>query len=103
VKIPLPGVTPVPGYGDTKGMTQMTPTPKESKMRHYRLYTEDKTDYVVAAPSPARALRMLVNAAGLTLESQDGRYGKTTDGTSVSAMTCQWSRAHYSDHGTTRV
>ena len=72
-------------------------------MNSYRLYTDTKTDHVTKAKSPAAALKTLVEMAGLELASQNGRYGKTTDGTNVSAMTVDWSRAHYSDARTTRL
>ncbi len=73
-------------------------------MNTYRLYTDsNKTDVVAAAPSPAKALKVLCDEAGLTLASQNGRYGKTDDGQSVSAMTQPAGRARYSDHGTTRL
>lgn len=52
--------------------------------------------------TPARALRQLVALAGLALVSQDGRYGRTSDGTRVAALTVDAGRARYADHGTTR-
>jgi hypothetical protein len=62
-------------------------------MSRYRLYVaSDRSDHVVAGRSPAKALRELVEAAGLELASQDGRYGRLVDGTTVAAMTEAWSR-----------
>ena len=73
-------------------------------MSRYRLYLDStKTEHSVSGKSPAKALRELAAAAGLTLASQDGRYGKLSDGRSASALTEPWSRAHYSDARTTRV
>lgn len=69
----------------------------------YRLYTDEKTEYTTKAKSPAAALEMLTEMAGLELASQDGRYGKLTDGRWAAAMTEKWSRAHYTDARTTRV
>jgi hypothetical protein len=80
-----------------------TATQGSKKMSSYRLYTKNKTDYTTKATSPAKALRELCKMAGLELATQDGRYGKLTDGTSAAAMTEKWSRAHYADHGTTRL
>lgn len=72
-------------------------------MSRFRLYVDSTaTSYDADGKSPAKALRELCAAAGLELASQDGRYGRLTDGRSVSAMTMQWGRAHYADHGTTR-
>ncbi len=74
------------------------------KQSTYRLYLEShETDHTVAAASPGKALVLLASAAGVTLASQNGRYGKTTDGRSVSALTMKWGRAHYSDARTTRL
>lgn len=71
---------------------------------HYVLSVNlETTEHRVAAESPAKALRELVAAAGLTLASQDGRYGKTTDGQSVSALTAKWGRVDYPDARTTRL
>jgi hypothetical protein len=78
----------------TKGAKQMSA---------YVLYTTENTGHRTTAKSPAAALRELCKMAGLTLESQNGRYGKTTDGQNVAAMTVNWNRAHYADHGTTRL
>lgn len=61
------------------------------------------TERRVNGRSPAKALREMVEAEGMELASQDGRYGKLADGRSVSALTVAWSRVHNSDHGTTRV
>jgi hypothetical protein len=59
----------------------------------YRLYLDSKkTDFTTDGKSPAKALKELVAAAGLTLVSADGRYGKLDDGRSASAMTETWSR-----------
>lgn len=69
----------------------------------YRLYVNgSRTEHAVKGKSPAKALVQLADLAGLTLLSQDGRYGKTADG-SVSALTEPWGRAHYSDARTTRL
>lgn len=46
----------------------------------------------VKARTPARGLKLGVEAAGLTLASQDGRYGKLDDGRSVMAATMPWGR-----------
>lgn len=72
-------------------------------MSYYRLYADRATDHVVKGSSPAKALRELCAAAGLTLASQDGRYGRTSDGQSVSALTEPWSYSRQRDHGTTRL
>lgn len=72
-------------------------------MSYYRLYVDStKTEHSVKGSSPARALRELTAAAGLELASQDGRYGRLADGTTVAALTEDWSRAHYADARTTR-
>lgn len=74
----------------------------------YRLYLgplnqTEATEYRTAASGPKKALQLLVEMAGLELADQDGRYGTTTDGRRAHALTESWSRAHYADHGTTRV
>ncbi len=70
----------------------------------YRLYLDStRTDHSVKGNSPAKALTELAAEAGLNLTIQNGRYGKTSDGQSVSALTENWSRAHYADARTTRV
>lgn len=71
--------------------------------RTYRLYLAQKTDHTVKADTPAKALRELVAAAGLELATQDGRYGRTTDGQYAAAMLVDTSRVRYADHGTTRL
>lgn len=73
-------------------------------MSGYRLYVESKrTDHRTTGRSPAKALRELTAAAGLELASQDGRYGRLTDGRTVSALTEPWGRVDRPDARTTRV
>jgi hypothetical protein len=62
-----------------------------------------RTDFVVKGTRPAKALTELVTAAGLALASQNGRYGRLHDGTSVSAMTEAWGRVDSPDARTTRL
>ncbi len=81
-----------------------TTTQGARKMSYYRLYTDSsKTDYRTKGNSPTKALRELADMAGMELASQDGRYGKTTTGQSVSAMTEPWGRVDSPDARTTRV
>ena len=49
-------------------------------------------ELVAEARTPAKGLTALCAAAGLTLASQDGRYGVTTEGEKVMAATCPWAR-----------
>ncbi len=76
-------------------------------MSYYRLYLTNtlhgKTDYRVKGNSPAKALRELVAMAGMELVTQNGRYGKTTDGERVAAMTEPWGRVDGPDARTTRT
>jgi hypothetical protein len=73
-------------------------------MSAYRLYVaSDRTDHRVKGRSPAKALRELVEAAGLELASQDGRYGRLVDGRAVAAMTEDWGRVDGPDARTTRL
>jgi hypothetical protein len=70
----------------------------------YVLYiANEKTEHVTKMNSPAKALKALAAAAGLTLASQNGRYGRTTDGRNVAALTAPWSRTRYADERTTRI
>jgi hypothetical protein len=73
-------------------------------MNSYRLnVNSEKTEHSVKAKNPTEALRLLVAAAGLSLASQTGRYGRTTGGHSVSALIMAWSATQYADARTTRV
>ena len=72
-------------------------------MSYYRLYTDSKTDHRVKGTSPAKALRELCTVAGLTLSEQNGRYGTTTEGKHVMALTEAWGRVDYPDARTTRM
>jgi hypothetical protein len=73
-------------------------------MSRYRLYVAgEQTEHAVEGRSPARALRELVQVAGVKLVHQDGRYGRLEDGRRCSALTEPWGRAHYADARTTRV
>lgn len=76
---------------------------REKRQSRYRLYGKQKTDFVVKAATPAKALVELVKLAGLELASQNGRYGKLADGTAVSAMTEPWGRVDSPDARTTRL
>jgi len=53
---------------------------------------ETGKEYELDAASPAKGLTALCAKAGLKLASQDGRYGRLEDGTSVMAATMPWSR-----------
>jgi hypothetical protein len=67
-------------------------------MSRYRLHVGDNseaTEFTVKGRIPAKALRELVAAAGLTLANQNGRYGTLTDGRKVVAFTEPWGRAYY--------
>jgi hypothetical protein len=46
----------------------------------------------VDARTPAKGLRVACELAGLTLASQDGRYGILDDGRPIMAATCPWTR-----------
>jgi hypothetical protein len=73
-------------------------------MSTYRLNVDSqKTEHTVKGTSPAKALKALVEQAGLALASQDGRYGKLADGRSVSALTEPWGRVDSPDARTTRL
>ena len=62
-------------------------------MSYYRLYLESATtEHSVEGNSPAKALVQLVALAGLELASQNGRYGRLSDGRLVGALTEPWSR-----------
>lgn len=70
----------------------------------YRLHVDgENTEFRVKGRSPAKALCELVEAAGLELASQDGRYGKLADGRSCMALTEPWGRVDSPDARTTRV
>lgn len=72
-------------------------------MSRYVLYVENETtEHEVKAGSPAKALRELVALAEVELESQNGRYGRTTDGKFVAALTIPWGRTDERDARTTR-
>jgi hypothetical protein len=66
----------------------------------YRIDAAGVTVASVQSSTPAQALRDYFTDR---LASQDGRYGRLHDGTPVVALTSAWTRAHYEDHGTTRV
>jgi len=62
-------------------------------MSCYTLHVEGvKTGEAVKGTSPRKALEELCEQAGLTLASQDGRYGRLDDGRHVSALTAPWGR-----------
>lgn len=62
-------------------------------MSAYRLYVDsERTEFRVKGSRPAKALAELVAEAGLTLASQDGRYGRLDDGRAVMALTEPWGR-----------
>lgn len=69
-----------------------------ARMNRYKLYPahgvdpETGKEYETDAASPAKGLVALCDKAGLKLASQDGRYGKLEDGSSVMAATMPWSR-----------
>ena len=70
----------------------------------YRMYIDSSsTEYTAKGSYPAKAMREMAAAAGITIASQDGRYGKTTDGHSISAMTATWGRTVTSEERTTRT
>ncbi len=70
----------------------------------YVLYLDSqKTDHAVKGTSPTKALRELVELAGLNLASQTGRYGKVADGRSASALTATWGRTDTPDARSTRL
>jgi hypothetical protein len=73
-------------------------------MSTYRLYVDStKTEHTVKGKSPAKALKELAAQAGLTLATQDGRYGRLSDGTTACALTEPWSRVDSADARTTRL
>lgn len=55
----------------------------------------DGTEHTVKASSPASALQILAAQAGLNLDTQNGRYGRTADGKQVSAMLVSGGRKTY--------
>jgi hypothetical protein len=73
-------------------------------MPAYRLYMDgDETNQVATASNPAAALRDLAARCGFELAEQSGRYGTTTTGRKLAALTEPWATTRYADHGTTRV
>ena len=72
-------------------------------MSYYRLYIDsDRTEYRVKGKSPAKALLELTALAGLTLVSNNGRWGKLNDGRSAGALTEAWGRVDSPDARTNR-
>jgi hypothetical protein len=70
----------------------------------YRLYVDStKTEHTTKGSSPTIALRKLCSAADVALASQDGRYGRLTDGRSCAALTEPWGRVDAPDARTTRL
>lgn len=59
-------------------------------------------ELTVKGRSPAKALTQMAEMVGLELASQDGRYGRLTDGRTVMAATEAWGRRSYRDARTTR-
>jgi hypothetical protein len=62
-------------------------------MSYYVLYIDGATtEHRIKGTSPAKALRELTEMAGLTLTSQNGRYGRDGDSRTVVALTQKWGR-----------
>jgi hypothetical protein len=75
-----------------------------TRTQTYELHTGTAASGVtVKGTSPTKALRDLCALQGFVLASQTGRYGRTTGGRAVSALTVDAGRVRYADHGTTRL
>lgn len=76
-------------------------------MNAYRLYINgERTEHIAQAKTPRAGLTALADLAGLALAAgreMNGRYGKTEDGRTVSALTAPWSRVDSPDARTTRL